>query len=145
MAKKTIALKDYLHVVEEYNAAAEITPGFLIELTSAGKVQAHSTSAGLVTPAMFATENDFEGQTISDAYEADDPVRCWIPQRGDVVYALLNGGENASVGDSLVSAGDGSLAVAGSNEDYIVGIAIEAVDNSDSAGLPDARIAIRIV
>lgn len=144
MAKNTIKLKDYLKVVEEYEAASEITPGMLVEVTSAEKVQAHSTSGAAGLPVMFATEDEFQGKTISDEYSADEPVQCWIPQRGDVAYGLLSGGEDASIGDGLASNGDGTFAVAASG-DEVIAVALEAVDNSDSGGMPDARIIVRIV
>ena len=50
MAKKTIKLKNYLHIMEEYVAVAAITPGMLIELTAADEVQAHSTAGGNAMP-----------------------------------------------------------------------------------------------
>lgn len=145
MAKKTIKLKDYLHVVDEYTAAAAITPGMLVELTSDGEVQAHSSAAGAAEK-MFATEDQFQGKTIADAYAADDLVQCWFPQRGDVVYALLANGEDASIGDKLVSDGNGALAVVGSGEDNVIAVALEAVDMSGSSGVdPSGRIIVRIV
>lgn len=147
MAKNTIKLKDYLHVVEEYVAVAAITPGMLVEVTSAGKVQAHSTANGAAVPA-FANEDEFQGKTIADAYAIGDRVQVWIPQRGDVVYGLLAGGESASIGDFLTSNADGALQVfsaSDADDGAIVAMALEAVDNSASSGLPDARIIARIV
>lgn len=146
MAKNTIKLKDYLHVVEEYNAASAITPGELIEVTSGGKVQAHSTENGEALPVMFATEDEFQGNEISDDYDSDAPVNCWIPQRGDMVYALLSAGEDVAIGDALTSDGSGNLqAYVASDADVgaIVAVAAEAVDNSGTSGT--ARIIVRVV
>jgi hypothetical protein len=149
MAKRTIKLKDYLKVVEEYVAVAAITPGMLIELTSAGKVQAHSTDGGAVKPVMFATEDEFQGNTISDEYSAADRVECWIPQRGDNAYALVANGEDISIGDSLLSDGNGYLRAkdaSGDSDSSIVAIALEDVDMSGSSGEdPSGRIIVRIV
>ena len=39
MAKHTIKIKKYADVIEEYSAVGVITPGMLIEVTSADKVQ----------------------------------------------------------------------------------------------------------
>jgi len=160
MAQNSIRVKNYLNVEEELVAVAGITPGMLIEETAAGEVQVHSTSGGNAIP-MFALENELEGQGITDAYEADDPVQCWFPQRGDQVYAYLAGDETAVIGDFLESDGAGSLKVhvadvesfesaeAGSITVYplqIVGQAMEAVDLSDSDNLSAiGRIIIRIV
>ena len=53
---KSIKLKDYVGVMNEAVAAKTITPGMLLELTSAGKVQAHSVEGGDAMP-MIAFEN----------------------------------------------------------------------------------------
>lgn len=145
MAKNTIKLKDYLKVVEEYVAAGTITPGMLIEVTSAGKVQAHDSENGELLPVMFANEDEFQGQEIDDDYKSDDMVQCWIPQRGDMVYAILKAGEDVSQGDSLTSNGDGTLRGEDSGDSGgIVGVATEDLDLSGS-GAEDSRIIVRVV
>lgn len=158
MIKRTIILKNYLNVREELVANAAITPGHLIEVMSTGKVRKHASAGQNVLP-MFALEDELQGKGIDEAYAAADPVQCWIPQRGDIVYALLKDGENIAIGDFLESAGDGTLqkhvADVDSSNDIttiyplqIVGQAIEAIDLSGSSGThPDSgyRIAIRIV
>lgn len=141
MAKNTIKLKDYLHVVEEYDAAAAITPGMLVEVTSGGKVQAHSVDGGDGLPVMFANEDEFQGKTINDDYAIGDKVQCWIPQRGDMVYALLANGENVAVGAALSSNADGSLKAVDSSGGAIA-VAAEALNNTSSFA---ARIIVRIV
>jgi hypothetical protein len=151
VAKNTIKIKKYLDIVEEYVAVAAITPGHLVEVTNAGKVQKHSTQDGNAIP-MFALENELEGEGITTAYAADDPVQVWIPQRGEQVYALLANGENASIGDLLTSNGDGTLKVldtpsAGDvNFLQVVAMALEAVDMSgSSAADPSGRIEVMII
>lgn len=146
MAKRTIKLKDYLHVVEEYLAAGTIKPGMLVELTSANKVQAHSLNNGPALVA-FATEDEFQGKTIDDNYSADDKVQVWIPQRGDVAYALLAAGEETEIGDLLISDGKGALKVADASDALdgaIVGVALEAIDNDPGSGGAAVRIIVRI-
>jgi len=143
----TIKVKKYSDVIEEYVAAAGITPGMLLEMTSAGKVQVHSSASELAEK-MFALEDELQGKGITDAYAADDPVQCWLPGRGDQVYALLADGETAAVGDFLESAGNGALKkyvrTSASEAEYpesIVGVALEAVAASGSM----ARIIVRII
>ena len=139
MAKNTIKLKKYLDIIEEYVAVAAITPGMLVELTSADKVQKHSTASGNAVP-MFALEDELQGKGIADAYAADDQVQVWVAQRGEQVNALLADGEDASIGEFLCSNGDGFLkcyAVASGEPDYynqIVAIALEAINRSTSSG-----------
>jgi len=142
MANNSIKVKNYSNVFEEYDAVAAITPGMLIELTSAGEVQAHSTAAGNALP-MFALENELEGEGIGDAYAEDDKVSCWIPGRGDQVLGILADEQDVAIGDFLESAGDGYLQKHVSDEasageaipsNVVVGIALEAIDLSGSSG-----------
>lgn len=167
MAQNSIRVKNYLNVQEEKVALAAITPGMLLELTTADKVKAHATAGGNVAPRMFALEDELQGNGIDDAYAADDQVQVWIPQAGDQVYAILADGENVSIGDLVESNGAGYLQkhVADvesfeSNEageltvypEQIVGEAVEALDLSDSSGGESSgalgynkRLIIRIV
>lgn len=152
MAKKTIKLKNYSKVVEEMVAVGVITPGMFLEETSAGLVQAHS-GAGANLIQMVATEDEMQGKSISDDYAVGYPVQVWIPGRGDQVFAILEDGETIVIGDFLESAGNGKvqkhvddLAAADNKTNQIIGVAIEAVDMSDSSGAdPSPRIAIRII
>jgi hypothetical protein len=153
----TVKLKNYSDVMEEGVANAAITPGMLIEQMSTGKYRAHATAGGNVL-LMFAVEDEMQGLSIDDDYDADDPVQIWIPGRGDQVNALLANGQTAAIGDFLVSNGDGYLKVldeqSADSDDaigtiygqQIVGKAVEAVDMSGSSGVdPDGRIAVRII
>lgn len=143
MSKRTISqhsivVKNYVHVYEEYEANAAITPGMLIELMSTGKVRKHATASGNVLP-MFAKEDSLQGKTINDNYAAGDRVQVWVPTRGDIVNALLADEQNVAVGDLLESDGNGRLqkyvADKGDSGSYIyptqiIGVALEALDLS---------------
>jgi hypothetical protein len=158
---KSVRVKQFVAIQEEYVAAAAISPGHLVELASTGKAQVHSTAGGPAKP-MFAFENELEGETIDDAYAADDVVQVLVSIPGDQVNAVLADGENVSIGDYLESNGDGTLrkyaADTGSSagELYdkpasIVGLAMEALDLSASSGaessglLGDRRITITVI
>lgn len=162
MASKSIIVKRLgAEVIEEITATAvAIKPGYLLELASATTVQAHSTAGGNVLP-MFAIEDAQQGRSIATDYAASTKIQCWIPRRGDIVYAYLADGENVSAGDFLESAGDGtlkkhvadvesfesadpgSITVLGAQ---IVGQAIEAVDLSTSANeTAIGRLTVRIL
>ena len=111
--------------------AAAFYPGHLVELTSADKVQKHSSAAGLTSPPMFAIEDENQGNGIDEAFGTSDRAVCWIPQKGDWVLAILADGQNVSIGSKLTSNGDGTLKVGTAN---ISAIAMEAMDLSDSSG-----------
>jgi len=143
----TIKVKKYSDIIEEYAAVAAITPGMLVELTSAGKVQKHSTAGGNAIP-MIALEDELQGKGIADAYIANDQVQVWVSGRGDVALMLLNDGQNVAIGDLLMSAGNGMVTkyVAESWEsndaqqantlypNLIIGQALEAQDLSTLEG-----------
>lgn len=147
----TIKAKKYTDVIEEYPAAAAITPGHLIELISDGTVRNHATASGNALP-MFALEDELQGKGIDDDYAAADRVQCWIPGRGDIVNALLKDGQSVVAGDFVESAGDGTLQkwVVDSTGDYapaqIIGVVVTAVDMSGSSDVdPDGRVLVRIL
>ena len=147
MAKKTIKIKSYLDVQEELIANAAVTPGMLVEEMSTGKARAHATQDGNALP-MFAVEDEMQGKIITENYAADDPIQCWIPQRGDQVYAILVSGQNVAIGEFLTSNGDGKLKAEPSLSStgdvkplQVVGVATEAVN----ASVADARIIIRVI
>ena len=165
---KTIKLTKYADVIAEYTATAvAILPGKLLELTSSGTVQVHSSAGGNAI-AMFALENELEGKGVDTNIAASGKVQCWFPGRGDIVNAVVADGSAAIViGDFLESNGAGYLqkhvadvesfesAEAGSITvlpAQIVGVALEAVDVSDSSGAEssgslgyDKRIRVRLI
>ena len=152
MAKQTIKLKKYVDVINEYGAGAAITPGMLLTLVADGDVDLNS-DAGAPCEKMFALEDELQGRTIGTDYDADDPVQCWSTVPGEEVLAWLANGEDVSIGDRLVSNGDGQLkayteaaSAAVVVEEFVIGIALEAVDMSGSSGAdPTGRIKVRIV
>jgi hypothetical protein len=136
MDYNTIKVTKYSDVIEEKVAAAAIVPGMLIELTSADKVQKHATAEGDAVP-MFALEDELQGGEIVDEYDADDPVQCWFPYRGDKVYAMLADGESVSIGDKLASNGDGTLRkhdISSGGAEYPLGIVAIALQTKDLTG-----------
>jgi len=144
MAKNTIKLKNYLNINVEYAAAAAITPGHLVELTSAGTVQVNGTAADTSAAKWFAFEDELQGKNIDTAFSAGDKVQVWCTIPGDEVYAYLKDGQNVAIGAMLESAGDGSLKAV-STAGTTLAVALEAVDLSASANTTNARIKVRIV
>ena len=152
MAKQTIKLKKYNDVINEYVAAAAITPGWLLTLGAAGTV-AKNTGAGLACEKMFALEDELQGRTIATDYDAADPVQCWSTVPGEEVFAWLANGEDVAIGEKLVSNGDGQLKAMTADDPsaYVIeetplAIALEAIDMSGSSGAdPTGRIKVRII
>lgn len=157
----SIIIKCYTKVQEEYTATAvAIKPGYLLEMASATTVQAHSTAEGNALP-MFALEDELQGKAITADYAVSSKIQCWIPRRGDIVYAYLADGQTVAVGDFLESNGAGALQKHVSETESwesadpgaitvppnpIVGQAIEAVDLSGSANLSAlGRIQVRVI
>lgn len=94
-------------------AAAAVTPGMLCELTTAGKVQAHSAAAGVTKGRLVALENYWSnhgsGPAIDHAYAADETVEYLHALPGDELYMLVAASQSIAMGDPLVSNGDGYL------------------------------------
>lgn len=159
MALKSIIVKSYTKVQEEYTATAvAITPGMLLEMASATTVQAHSGASGNVLP-MFAFEDELQGKTIDDAYAVSVKVQVLIPRTGDQVQGILADGQNIAAGDFLESDGTGMLQKHAADSALVVeaahplvGVALEAIDISDSSAAEssgalgyDKRIKLRII
>jgi len=137
-------------VRNERVANAAITPGHLVELMSTDKVRVHATAGGVAQSA-FAVEDELQGKLISDDYAADAVCQFNVMRKGDVVNALIANGEDIDIGDKLVSAGDGTLKEMNADssacitEEYVVAIAVEACDMSDSSAVDDPRCHVEII
>jgi len=165
---RSIVVKDYSKVRNEYVANAALSPGHILELLSTGKVQKHSAANMIAKPLYLALENELEGEGIDDAYAADDIVQVGTFRAGDEVNVILADGQTIVIGDLLSSNGDGTVqkwVVSGDSSDWIkeqadevIGMAqaplfeaIEALDLSDSSGgessglLGDRRIKARVL
>jgi hypothetical protein len=153
---KTVVL-GAVGVQVELIAAGTIKPGMLTKRASATTCAVHATSAGTAQK-MFAVEdlggNALTGTDLEDNYVAGDRVFNQIFKPGDVVNALIADGQNIAIGDWLESNGNGYLkkhdAVASAGEvlqpNSLIGIALEAVDMSGSAGVdPSPRCAVEIL
>lgn len=147
---KTVILKRYNNVQFEAIAAEEITPGSLVEVTSAGKVKNHATAQGNAIP-YFVMEDAILGKTINDKVAKDDLARVMVAGRGDEVNAILDTSQTIVVGDLLASAGDGTLkkftAIECASEGAVttplqaVAVALEAVTTTSAT----KRIKVRII
>ena len=107
---RTIVLKgDGLQKEAPVASAKTVTPGHLVERTSTGTIQPHSTAGGLVKGKCFAVENTMRGKGIDDAYAAADNALFRVFAPGSEVNAILAASQIIAIGDLLVSNGDGTL------------------------------------
>ena len=132
---------------EEYISAEELTPGHLVEMTSAGYIQKHSTAWGR-NERMFVQENALVGKTNNQAITSGEVTPVILPNLGSQVYALLADGETIVIGDWLGSAGDGTLQKFDEDsagiDDFAVGVAMEAKDLTADSVATAQLILIRI-
>jgi len=143
MSANTIMLdRDGYRREEALATAAVVKPGYLLEKTSAGKVKAHATAAGW-SQRLVAIEDDLQGKTVSDAYSASALIQYAVVSPGTLCQLMLKSGQNISIGDKLVSNGDGTLKAATGTDKEITAWAEEAVDLSGS-GAEDTLIKVRV-
>ena len=168
MNRNSIIINDWSKIRLERVAAGTITPGMLLEINSDDKVVAHNSAGADVAPILFALEDGFQGNDIHDDYSALDRVQVMLCRPGDEVQAILDDGQDISIGDLLESNGNGQLVKFANDTIHtdsddstgftaytrvIVGQAIEAVDTSESSAVSSGdsgigyskRILIRIV
>lgn len=139
----------FIHEEALSASGSAIVPGDLVEETTAGEVQEHSTAAANAQR-LIALTNLANASTIDDAYAVGETVRFGAAHSGQKAFMRVAASAPAIViGDDLESAGDGSVrkAVADAatdtdQRDAIVAYAIEAVDNS--GGGTTVRIKVRI-
>lgn len=124
---ETIVLKGD-PILKEAQASAAISPGHVIEFGGAKDVQKQST-ADKNTLLRVAVENDLIGETIEDAYAANDNVLYVSLRPGDEAQLRVAASAAAIVkGDQLELTGDGTLNKLAAGT--AVAEALEAVDNS---------------
>lgn len=145
-------------ITERHTGAANILPGYLVEVNSSNRVVVHSDEGEDAQP-IFVLESPYAQNhalpAIDQAYANGDLARTVYAQPGDRIYAWLASGEDVEIGEALESAGDGTLQahdpveVTGTGPHtipsrVIVGYAEEAVDASVGTSPPDERIRIRV-
>ena len=129
-------------IKDEKIAAAAFYPGHLLEITSAGKFQKHSTASGPVIPVIVAKEDVLQGNGVDTAYSADNQAMAWLPQSGAILNFRVANGQSIAIGDKIESAGSGEVqkyvadeASAGNTiyPQQIIGVALSACDMSGSS------------
>lgn len=144
-----IVLKSPNGRYDEFVAAGAFYPGHLLKINSDGEV-IKSTVSGEAAERIFAIEDALQGNTIDDAYAADDVARVWHALPGDEIYAWLQDEQNVVVGAQLMSGGDGTLVPLDNTgtADFVnapIAVALEAVDTTTGTAVASGRIKVRIL
>lgn len=100
-------------IYDEATISGTPLPGYLVEMNSAGKVQAHSTRGGK-SSRKFLREDSLQGKTYLQAYADGDLGQFYTCPQGVKVYGVLKVLENVAIGDFLISNGDGTVVKAAS-------------------------------
>jgi hypothetical protein len=121
---------------EEAIGSGALYPGMMVELTSLLRVRAHSTEGGEGERA-FVVEDALQGKTVDDVYATGTLVSYNIVARGAVIMARIDEGQNITMGEKLMSSGEGNLigqssAVSSGELQTIIAVALEDLDLSDS-------------
>lgn len=133
-------------------ASGAVSPGMLIEETSAANTaQAHSTSGG-AAEAFFAIEDRLQGYGITDAYSSGARMRCVKLSKGATVYCRIANGQNIARADKLISNGAGYMtkytaeASAAVLPKHPILVALEAVNMSGSSAVdPDGFCKAQVI
>lgn len=97
---------DWRH--EELVAAGAVTPGMLLEVTTAGKGQAHSSEGGR-SERLIAIEDALQGNGVDTAYSAADILSIAVAEPGSVFNLLMESGNDGAPGAEVISAGNGKV------------------------------------
>ena len=139
MSYKTIKLKKYGDIINEYPAGGTILPGSQVTLNSDGQVIVNATAGG-PAPGNFALEDELQGKTTRDAYSTGDSVQVWSVQPGEEVLALVDDAFDPDVGAILEPAAGGELRAHSAGEAMFQVIGEKIVDDEDNHRVPVRRL-----
>jgi hypothetical protein len=124
----------------ELPAAGTILPGSICLLGSANTVTVWGTAGGH-PPKLFALENELIGKGIDDNYVSGDLVQMEWFTSGDWVLAYVAAAATALTIGAFVEA-DGAGGVRLFASGTILGVSMDALDNSGGANIARVRIAL---
>ncbi len=155
MAHRTIAASplDGPQKFEATATAVAITPGFIVELLTAGTVQAHSTAGGTMA-CFLALEDENQGGAVATAYAVSAEINIGHFRPGQMAVVRIANGQTITIGEYLESAGTGYArqATAFATETQVTQpksvhfVALEAVDMSGSTAVdPSDLCLVRVI
>ena len=95
---------------DENEAHAAISPGNILELNSDDEVLKHATENGALKHGrLIAIEDALQGNEVTDDYAAADVVSVAVADAGSEWNLLVTAGTVLTIGEDLVSDGEGCL------------------------------------
>jgi len=113
MAYLRVHNKGVLWRQEEAEAATIISPGMLCEIVADARVSYHKLEGGNAER-LIAQEDALQGHGVDTNYAIGDNVQLALAVPGEVFNMLIQSGQAADPGEEVISAGDGTLIVIGS-------------------------------
>jgi hypothetical protein len=115
----------------------------LLENDSNNQVKPHATEGGRAER-LCAMEDALQGKIVSQLYASADIVTCGLPAVGTVMNMLIKDGETITIGEELVSGGDGTLKAADNLASSglllpVIARAVEAISPSGAHALAAVR------
>jgi hypothetical protein len=138
---------------EEGTLSEAVSAGDLLELGGSDDYQAHSTDGGSVDRVLVAMDERGRGYVAGDDYSSGEFITAAVANSGVGLHLNLASGDDLgtaadatiSVGDQLVSAGDGTVRAFNADDpDDVVAIAEEAIDNSSGGAGNDTPLAVEV-
>ena len=109
MANNTILMRARARFTLERIAGGTITPGHLCTIDTSDEAVVNAAAADADPEKLWALENQASGLGIDDDYSSGDRVVMQSSLPGEMIYGLLDNGENVGIGAALESAGNGNL------------------------------------
>lgn len=145
---RTITLKGNPVIGYDRYGVGTIKPGYVLELTTLNKLQAHSTGGGSALAAILALESESFGGGVDTNYADGDLVRYGHFKPGDEVALWLKDGEVAVIGSNLESNGDGTVRVVDTDASFrdvkVGSIRFKALEAASPSGA-DVRIRALVI
>lgn len=108
---RTIVLKSYSDIRNEYKAAGTITPGHVCKLNGDGDVVVNDAAGGPAA-VLIAIEDELQGKNARQDYSSGDRVQTWYVQSGEEFLAIVAADTDPAVGALLEVDSDGTLQAA---------------------------------
>jgi hypothetical protein len=139
VSQRTIKIKKYQDINNEYSAGGAIKPGSLLALNSDDEVVVHATAAGAWS-GMVALEDELQGRSTRDDYVAGDPVQAWSVQLGEEVLLLVDAAFDPDIGAFLETSTAGQVRAVTTGVAIFQVIGPKFVDDDNNHRVPARRV-----